>query len=301
MARKRAAPGSSLELLLDTICNTFGGVVFIAILIVVLLQLTGTGSPNASPDAVQPQAAADLHERLQASLARLKSLRAAAAQQQSLLSDLDAKAPKGLADEIRALQRQRDDLHDQRLQRIAELSKAKLETNALNTKQAELDSRVAELRVKLAAAQKNLQAETAARTEDAKLPELRDTDKLEVPLLLRNGRLCFLYRSKADGEIVLNDKECSMTGARREVAPLPGKGLEIHSAGGDGDKITARLKQFDNGDYYIAAFVWPDSFALFRHVRDSIVKNGFEYRLVPVAAGGKVYMGVSSSMPVKVQ
>jgi hypothetical protein len=301
MARKRAAPGSSLELLLDTICNTFGGVVFIAILIVVLLQLTGTGSPNASPGAVQPQAAADLHQRLQASLARLKSLRAAAAHQQSLLSDLDAKAPKGLADEIHALQLQRDDLHDQRLQRIAELSKARLETNALNTKQAELDRRVAELRVKLAAAQKNLQAETSARTEDAKLPELRDTNKLEIPLLLCNGRLCFLYRPKADGEIVLNSEECSMTGAQREVAPLPGKGLEIHAAGGDGDKITARLKQFDKGEYYIAVFVWPDSFALFRHVRDNIVNAGFEYRLVPVAAGGKVYMGVSASMPVKVQ
>ena len=45
MSRRRSRKQDSLELLLDTICNTFGGVLFIAILVVMLLQQTGRGSP----------------------------------------------------------------------------------------------------------------------------------------------------------------------------------------------------------------------------------------------------------------
>ena len=56
MSRRRTRKQDSLELLLDTICNTFGGVLFIAILVVMLLQQTG-GAPAirapASPVELQ--------------------------------------------------------------------------------------------------------------------------------------------------------------------------------------------------------------------------------------------------------
>ena len=51
MSRRRASRQDSLELLLDTICNTFGGVLFIAILVVLLLQQTG-GSPDVPSSVV---------------------------------------------------------------------------------------------------------------------------------------------------------------------------------------------------------------------------------------------------------
>ena len=40
---------SSLELLLDTITNTFGGIVFLALLVVVLLQLTSDKATQEAP------------------------------------------------------------------------------------------------------------------------------------------------------------------------------------------------------------------------------------------------------------
>lgn len=47
--RRKPAPTDSLELLLDTICNTFGGILFIAILVVLLLQMT----PGSSQESDQ--------------------------------------------------------------------------------------------------------------------------------------------------------------------------------------------------------------------------------------------------------
>ena len=41
MRRCKGHHGSSMDLLLDTITNTFGGVLFLAILVAVLLQITG--------------------------------------------------------------------------------------------------------------------------------------------------------------------------------------------------------------------------------------------------------------------
>ena len=38
--RKQQNDNGSLELLLDTICNTFGGILFISLLVVILLNTT---------------------------------------------------------------------------------------------------------------------------------------------------------------------------------------------------------------------------------------------------------------------
>ena len=46
MSRKPNDDDGSLELLLDTICNTFGGVLFISILVILLLNLSSLFSEN---------------------------------------------------------------------------------------------------------------------------------------------------------------------------------------------------------------------------------------------------------------
>ena len=119
-------------------------------------------------------------------------------------------------------------------------------------------------------------------------------------MLLFGGKVCFVYRTEADGSIAFNGDECSMTGAQREVAPLAGKGVAL-GVGGENAEIAKRLKQFAKDEYYVAAFVWSDSFGEFKQLKETLVRHGFEYRLVPVAASDKVYMGVSSKTPVKVQ
>ena len=47
---RRHSEGSSLDLLLDAMCNTFGGVMFIAILLTVMISIRSLGKKNAVPD-----------------------------------------------------------------------------------------------------------------------------------------------------------------------------------------------------------------------------------------------------------
>ena len=139
MSRRRSAPASSLDLLLDTICITFGGVLFIALLVVLLLQMSGNSGANSAVDAEKQQRFLESQSRLEELRARLKTLRTAAAQQESLASDLAAQAPPELVDQFRDWRTRRDSLNDQRLKELAELSKEQADLNDLTAKQALLD------------------------------------------------------------------------------------------------------------------------------------------------------------------
>lgn len=69
MSRRRGRPAdSSLELLLDTITNTFGGILFLAILVSLLLQSTGAHESQESRtrgNPLTPAEAADFEVRLE--------------------------------------------------------------------------------------------------------------------------------------------------------------------------------------------------------------------------------------------
>ena len=68
--KKNHETESSLELLLDTMCNTFGGVMFIAIALIVVLSISSKISTPETEDTkeISPQRL----EELQAELEKLK-------------------------------------------------------------------------------------------------------------------------------------------------------------------------------------------------------------------------------------
>lgn len=85
MSRRRRAEDSSLELLLDTITNTFGGILFIAILIALLLQTSGREEQEAAAERPPPITAAE-----RAALeVRLEDLRDRVTRLQKIVGPLD--------------------------------------------------------------------------------------------------------------------------------------------------------------------------------------------------------------------
>jgi hypothetical protein len=58
--------------------------------------------------------------------------------------------------------------------------------------------------------------------------------------------------------------------------------------------IERRIKSIDKNQYFLKIFVWPDSFKQFLVVKSLVVRQGFEYNLVPMKAGEKVTLGSSS-------
>ncbi len=247
MRRRRATTElGSLDLLLDTICNTFGGIIFLAILVAVLLQFSG--SAHQSVAKTTPSSASD------ALAEEIAAARRAIARQDQLIASLDRTTSSAPAGDIAQLKKQ-----------LAEA------TEPLR------------LREQLSSLETRLSNEAAARTRETRLPMLHATTKTEVPIFLKAHRLTVLVKSDAarsvnDADII---QQRSSSG-QRSVGPRPGAGIALTADSVPKDQIAAALAGFDPAKEYLAVFLWDDSFDTFAALRTLMVEKGFEYRLVPL-------------------
>lgn len=303
MGRRRRGPGSSLDLLLDTICNTFGGVVFIAILVIVLLQMTGSTQLDVPPGEAEQKELIALEARRDDVESRLKSLRETAAQQEAILTQITDPNDEALAADLKELRTRRDDLAADRRKSLGEISQAQISTNEAAAKLASLENDLRDVPMKVAALEVALKEELAKRTETARLPVQRDTEKREIPALFKAGRVHFVYIVNSDGSVIFNSSECRSGNApgAQEVESLPGTGVAIDESDQSRADLDARLRSLDSETDYLAVFVWPDSFAQFRLLKDQLVSGGFEYRLVPMTVDGKVVRNAPKTSKPKVQ
>jgi hypothetical protein len=303
MARRRSGPSSSLDLLLDTICNTFGGVVFIAILVIVLLQMTGSTQLDAPPAEDEQEELVAREARRDEVAARLKSLREAAAQQQQLFGQIAHPDDQALATQLDDLRSRRDRLDENRMKATGEISQAQIKINEVASNLASLEQSMEDAPTKVAALEAALKNELAKRTQETRLPIQRDTDKREIPLLLRAGRLHRVYLIQSDGSIVFNSAECAIrtSAGSQEVEAIPGTGVEVEDNDESRAALAERLQGMESEGDYVAVFAWPDAFGQFRLLKELLVSRHFEYRLVPMAADEKVHRGAPSGPKPKVQ
>jgi hypothetical protein len=290
-------------LLLDTICNTFGGVVFIAILVIVLLQMTSTPQLDAPPDPPQQEELVALETQRDEVNARLKSLREAVTQQEALFGSIANSDDLSLAARLKELQSRCGQLNDDRMKSLGQISQSQIKTNEVAAQLASLEQTLKDAPTKVTALEAELQRELAERTEDARLPIQRDTDKREMPFLLTTGKLHSVYLVRGDGTIVFNSGECATAKSLgvEEVTAKPGTGVLVEQSDASRKAISERLANLESDGDYLAVFVWPDSFPQFRFLKDLLVSKNFEYRLVPMTTNGKVYRGGAATAKPKVQ
>lgn len=141
MRLRRQKPKDSLDLLLDTMCNTFGGIILIAILVALLagnrLQLA---SPVTSAEAEQARAEAA------AELARLQKVSATLRER---IRDEGLGQKVELFEQIEGLRKQLDSLKKQ-LQ-AAESALHQIETMNPEEQKAELESQLAQIHDQISA------------------------------------------------------------------------------------------------------------------------------------------------------
>src|SRR5688500_11906818 len=107
MRRRRTQPPDSLDLLLDTITNAFGGILFLAILVVLLMQKNRhrfDSSVNEDPGA--PERLAQLRTEIAIRRRTLES-------QSQLMSQLSLTTARELLDELKVATNRRDGLRAQ--------------------------------------------------------------------------------------------------------------------------------------------------------------------------------------------
>lgn len=300
MRRSSRVAGSSLELLLDTICNTFGGILFLAILIAVLVQLRERTIASQAPSRAQIAQLALGQEQMAAVRDRLAALRAAEAQQQRLADELSSDEVDRLLAEIARLETTKGQLADLKLKSLAEMAKLQRVVNDASMKRKQLANEGKSLEMTKQQLEQELEKELEARTETARMPTIRPTDKDERVLCLRRGKIYSLGEVDEFGTgINGKDFEVVREGGRMGVIPRRDGGVAIRNGSAGENLLNNTLRQHNPRSEYVAVFVWPDSIAEYRLLKPVMIRMGFEYRLVPLSESDDVLW--SGATDAKVQ
>jgi len=278
----------SLELLLDTITNAFGGILFLAILVVVLLKGTGQKMSPSEPVAeVDLVSLTDQLEQLEAELATTEiELRAA----EAVSTNLAAPDLKETITELHQQRRLRDRLNDDKSRLARQLAMSQKQVKDIAAKSESLTRELADEKDALERLRSNLDQERAKRKIKSPFPEERAATKSDYSVTIRYGRW-YVQRSPAgspnlDDFAVLNNEGEYLT-----ITPKPYRGIPIIEGEQLSRRIESLLKSKDPNREYVCISIWDDSYDEFQCVRDCLVENGFEYRLLAVTDGDEITEG----------
>lgn len=311
MARKGDLNDSSLELLLDTICNTFGGVLFLAMLVSLLLTQTRKRSEleAQTADPVPAVSAADLVRldvRADEAERELAQLEAVVADVRDMGGQM---ADPGYREKLDAMQeavRAENTLASRRVRVLREIADAQAagaraagKTAATERERAEAVRQLEEARTRLEAATRERErlvqsairlrddtARTATVSTTGRAPRERDTDKSEFGVMLKYGRM-YLMHNYGSGEREVNTKDFVLTpGLLNNTAePKPNAGLDLKDRSLSAADLRRYLAPHPAREWYPCLVVHPDSFEEFLTLKAALVSLGYEYRLMPTNKG----------------
>lgn len=267
-ALTRLHDSSNLELLLDTMCNAFGGVMFVAILLAVLSQFTEI---SANPR----DASAMLHlKRLEARRVELRAvvqrLLQAQRQQDTLVSTLQEDPGGALTTTLRSLliSNTKEAERHSELGKSAEKAKARL--NAAVSELTKLRGEIDELREKTRIALRIAKAAREKRTRELRLPKLHPSRNIPYFIAVRWNRL---YIMTKDSRAI----EYKEVGNSRVFTPIAERGVNLKGRWMTSDEILRIRRDVSPTRYSLQFAVWPDSYAAFVPVRDYFVDAGYDY------------------------
>ncbi|MFM7135801.1 MAG: hypothetical protein ACKO1M_01850 [Planctomycetota bacterium] len=311
MGRRASDRDSSLELLLDTITNTFGGILFIAILVSLLLR-TSSRSAQESTTRAEPMTAveqADLEVRVAALQDEARNLREriasapepgdSSADEHVLgqLSAAAAEASAALAERAEAAQNTLE------LQRQA--ATATEQYDSLTETKKSVEDRLAAAENQLAAAHEKAAelAEAAIQLDrppgateveqTVSLPSLRPSMKDEVGLYIRFDRVFMMHAWRGGERLGPNTDQFVVAalpaggGVNQVARPKPGAGLLVNPASIRAD-LRRLLQPFPPGQFVVGLIVFEDSFDVFQLIKAAIVEAGYEYRPLALRPGESV-------------
>jgi hypothetical protein len=290
MSRKSSASSDSLDLLLDTICNTFGGVLFIAMLVIILLNMSGDQAASVPPTPDAETQLATAQAELVRVQAELEQLRRAAAEQAKLASQFSDPQVKSLLSNMTASQQQTTAAAATTAANLQAAADKQRDINQMASDLAALEAALSRAQEQLAAVESQLKQERELRTRTVSLPKQKQTTKDQVAFLLQGGKLYAYMRIGATGtpELDPRDTKVVTVGMETFLEPVPGGGAVVNPAGGSTGTFSQKFKGWQPSQHFIAVAVWPDSFEHFPAVRQVLVEQGFEYQLLPMPDGARV-------------
>lgn len=289
MRRKResATSSDSFDLFLDTICNTFGGVVFLAILLAIMIQSRSVVETFDTDHNSPPSP-----DELRQSITQLDSL---TARQQTLQTALEALPPPSTVSsdaEIVALISDNESMQteiSQSIQTQARLSREltkQLESNAIGqSKLDEVPKELDETRRRLTARQEALSALAKQKQTTLRLPRVSQSSAGSMILMMKNRELYLAIRPAMFGHGTNSDqvRETSVGLNGFRIDPIAGAGWSLTDPEGRKEFIDLLNEAKRKGLVFKIA-VWPECYQDFEQLRETMVVENVYYSLWPQAS-----------------
>ncbi len=286
--RRKHKRQDSLELFLDAVCNMFGGFLFIMLFVVLSIRATSEsaflpkkGSVVSATDLAELETEAEL---LQTRLDALnKSMQDVETTKRRLVDPESERLCRRIVEttrELRQIQDENERLARSFIDRKKRLDELEAQKNALNSKIKETSDFLEDQR-------KENREKERKEARDGSPPQMRESNKAEIGVILRYGRLYFWHRR---GTRRLNDKEFWILEKERDgvvVVPNPRKGIDLNGTDVD-DRLEDAFKRYDRDLYKIALVVSPDSYNEYKIVCDFLKGKGFGVRPLIGASGERI-------------
>jgi hypothetical protein len=289
MRRARAVvEDGSLELLLDTICNTFGGVIFISLLLSLIIDSSGG---MARPESKPVRSAADLVEaetRREGSAAELLRLRVATESAISISETLVTDEAIAVAEELADWEAKHAALVERKSAAIGSINRDRIameqateEAEAVEAAREEAAAKRDELSKKEAEIRAAAADAVAERSRNAQAPKLEyRPDLVQVDFSLQQGRLYgpLFYPAGGRNEV---DYEFPERDGTTYIETRPNAGLRVAADGSNIEAVAEKLLVGAPERYAIHLHVMPDSYRQYDAVRIALEKQAFRSAVVP--------------------
>ena len=306
MNRKNVQSEGSLDLLLDTICNTFGGVVFIALLVVLLLRLSPIKQLSASVQSSSAiRAALQWQEALQSNHELLADL-------QSQITEVALRWDDSVMTELKELQEMekkelqlKQELGDSLLTLVETEDKiynVKASLEVLENKRTHAEKIRAETAADVSTLENALQTLTVQNNQiessilppstldrPVELPIEQNDNNNQISLFVKFGRLYFPFDST--NNINTSDFLIERGWLHNVAKPKPFKGIPINGNGDPTPEIAQRLSRFPPSNYFVHIVICRDSFDYFQGLKAQLSQLGYRYHLTPLGVDGFVETG----------
>lgn len=281
-SRNNAPDESSLETLLDTVCNTLGVVVFIAMLLVVQIN---DARPAADEKPASENASAELikqKQQLEETRLKIEQLQAAEAQQKRVTAKFANVESQQLATHLRQQTRDQTRQVQEKQQLMSSIATAQQAANQAAEQLTQQSQTLEQLRRQVAAIEQDLKNEIQNRSRTAKFPEGRESTRENFSFLLKGGMLYRVHIAVPYKTFNSQEVQKVRSGTDEYLEPNIGSGLRINVQTPNITEIVKRLNGYSKNDHVLRVFFWPDSFAEFQVLRDALVQESFHYSPEPV-------------------
>lgn len=281
MRRLRPNSEESLDLLLDTLCNVFGGIILISCL---LALLTNQKPPvPGDPNGISGTQGRLLAERIAAAKSELAGLQKISATKKSKGQDelqtliSERNALQATLDRLRKLQPTNSDTTVSK-DPVGDLAVLRSEVKALDQRLADAKARVeaAEKKARDLAAQiqslrSKITAEDEKRIERVRFPKERQITKSATNIILKYGAVYPLQDSTGANYSGITRV---MKGAEDyEAIPKKSEGIPMTNLA----TLRRLLASYKRGGVYVSLCVYPDSFETFRAIKVLVLEAGLDY------------------------